>query len=156
MNTFKWSEMYLSDSNSIYSATSKYNLNKLCWHTVALKPFLSCIFVRFCTVPSNGYWSSKGSFYHLKTQRRSQVQKSAPGKVRCQSFYIHFGPFCTCIQRKSYFGTELEDIHMQQHRAMFSIRIAAISPGYVCLLWKCTVCDISKGDRRSTRSQDSL
>jgi hypothetical protein len=72
-----WSKMYLPRLNSIFSATSDFNLKKLCCRTIVLKPF---VFVRFCTEPSSGYSIIEEYF------RTSE----SPEKVR-RAFQVTFG-----------------------------------------------------------------
>jgi hypothetical protein len=69
----EWSRMYLPSLNSIFSAMSGYNLKKLCWHTVVLKPFVCHLFsFDFVQYRAANIPSSKSTFHHVKAQKMSE------------------------------------------------------------------------------------
>jgi hypothetical protein len=79
-----WSKMYLPSLNTIFSATSDYNLKKLCWRTVVPKPFVYHLF-SFDSVQNRA-----ADIHHRRVHsiiwKSRKGQNSVPGKIWRQSW----------------------------------------------------------------------
>jgi hypothetical protein len=129
--------MYLPSLNSIFSATSDYNLKKLCWHTAVLKPFVICFRSILYSIEQRKYhhrriysiiWKPRNG--QKSIPRKSAVVKVGPDRHTISNLVKKFGKTGSVLDDYSqcgrpstaWIGTNIRKVRGLTHRNIKGLR----------------------------------